>query len=250
MFSKYRSKLLPLLLAIYALWPHASMALEQQPNGPIILATNQEYKEFVDVFDCDSMLLNTLNRHLGGRVELQYYPARRIALAGDTGEVHGFYYTANRENNHSVAEMVKIKGSLIKEATMLFSGSEIVDPADYRGRRVAYLPAYQRIAEQVESGYYAPGSVRAQSISQMVKLLAAGRVDAFFLISRYRLFVNQLYRHVGRDELHGKIIYDDLRLHLHINKQYPELIKELESKYQEIQKDPLFRDQRLQVEEC
>jgi len=249
MLLTFRSKLLLLFLPLQALLALSATALDQQPNGPIILATNVEYKEFVDVFDCDSMLLNTLNRHLDGRLELQYYPARRIALVAEVGKVHGLYYTA-KLGGQQLANMVRIKGSLIKEATMLFSGTEIDGPADYRGRRIAYLPAYRRIAGQVQSGYYAPSSVQAQSIGQMVKLLAAGRVDGFFLISRYRLLASQLYRETGRDKLHSEVIYDDIRLYLHIDEQYTELIKELELKYQQIQQDPLFQNQRLNVEEC
>jgi len=250
MLFTFRSKLLLLFLPLQALLPLSATALDQQPNGPIVLATNVEYKEFVDVFDCDSMLLNTLNRHLDERIELQYYPARRIALAAEMGEVHGLYYTAKLGSAQQMANMVRIKGSLIKEATLLFSGEEIGDSTDFRGRRIAYLPAYRRIVGQVASGYYAPSSVQAQSIGQMVKLLAAGRVDGFFLISRYRLLASQLYRETGRDKLHSETVYDDIRLHLHIDKRYTELIKELELKYQQVQQDPLFQNQRLNVEEC
>lgn len=245
-----------LMLCLYAvLTPHATSL---EVKEPIILATTTEYKELVDALDenlydttdCDSPLLNTLNHHLDGRVQLRYYPGRRIALAGEAGRVQGIYYSPKPQGLPQIPNMVAIEGSLIKEATLFFSDKPIGELSQYQNRPIAYLSAYRRIAKQVSNGFYGSSSVQAQSIQQMIKLLAAGRIDGFFVISSYQKLATKLYQQATQKPLHSQVVHDDIELYLHIHEHYPELIEELEIKYQHIQKDPLFNDKRLNIDNC
>jgi len=222
-----------------------AVSLVVEPNGPIILATNVEYKELLDGFDCEATLLNTLNRYLDGRIQLRYYPGRRALMAGSTGEVHGIYYAPKDIRKQRIPNMVMIETSRIKEEILFYSNREIMKRGGYKGRPITFLPSYRWAGDKLASGYFAPSSVRAQSIRQMINLLAAGRVDGFFLLGLYQPLISKLYLETGRTELHTKVIKQGVSLYLHINKQHTELIKELELKFQKIQRDPLFKNQRL-----